>query len=143
MEYDNATDFEKKLITLHKYFIWCDRMRVHFYSIRNQSIDGKVVDEKIHRIDSVLYMSLWYGLLYVIVEGWKELKLNDQEIDKLLQSPNTDLLKRYRNGVFHFQTDYNDERFENFFKETTTVVWVRKLNEEFSRFFLNYFKEKD
>ena len=87
-------------------------------------------------------MSLWYGLLYVVIEGWRELKLEDQEIGKLLRSNNTDLLKRYRNGVFHFQVDYNDKRFEKFFEEITTVAWVRKLNEEFSRFFLNYFRNK-
>lgn len=142
MNYEKATDLEKKLITLHKYFIWCDRMRVHFDLILNQNIDDEIVDKKIHEIDSMLYMSLWYGLLYVVIEGWEELKLDNQEINELLKSDNTNLLKRYRNGVFHFQADYNNERFVNFFKEPKTVAWAHKLNEEFSQFFLNYFVNK-
>jgi hypothetical protein len=50
-------------------------------------------------------MSYWYAALYVVIEGWRDLGLADATIDALLQSPNVDLLKRYRNGVFHFQKD--------------------------------------
>jgi Resolvase, N terminal domain len=67
--------------------------------------------DKAAEIESFLYMSYWYGGLYVVIEGWQELSLSDAVIDATLQSPNVDLLRRYRNGVFHFQRDYNDERF--------------------------------
>jgi hypothetical protein len=88
-------------------------------------------------IESVLYMSYWYGGLYVVIEGWKDHSLSDSIIDELLKSPNVDLLKRYRNGVFHFQRDYFDERFTKFMDEgLDAVTWVRSLNEEFGRYFL-------
>ena len=50
-------------------------------------------------------MSLWYGGLYVVIEGWKELGLSDPHVDDLLRSSNVELLKRYRHGTFHFQRD--------------------------------------
>ena len=75
--------------------------------------------------------------LYVVIEGWKELKLHDPVIDGLLTSPNVDLLRRYRNGVFHFQPEYMDKRFRGFVEEgTEPVAWVRELNKQFGRFFL-------
>ena len=81
-------------------------------------------------------MSYWYGGLYVVVEGWQELGLNDATINPLLASPNVALLKRYRNGIFHFQKDYIDERFHNFMAPTDSVAWVRQLSKAFGDYFL-------
>lgn len=87
-------------------------------------------------------MSYWYASLYVVIEGWKELKSHDQPIDRLLENKQyVDLLKRYRNGIFHFQKKYFDERLMNFIKEgEKTAIWAKSLHNEFSRYFLNYFK---
>ena len=128
---------------LHRYFIWANRMRICFDEILEKHT-RKQIDDHRFGIESMMYMSLWYGLLYVVVEGWKSLKLNDASIDELLKSSNTDLLKRYRNASFHFPEKriYHDERFENFFKEKSTVEWVRKLNSEFGRYFLDALKSK-
>lgn len=121
------------LFSLHKYFIWADRMRVHFEQIlqnpKNPSFD----------IEANLYMSYWYGGMYVVIEGYLELQLSDTKIDELLKSQNVGLLKRYRNGVFHFQKNYNDDRFSDFMKSKNSVPWVRELRQEFSRFFLASF----
>jgi hypothetical protein len=45
--------------------------------------------------DPGIFMSYWYGGLYVVVEGWRELRLSDPKIDALLTSQNVNLLKRY------------------------------------------------
>ena len=79
----------------------------------------------------MIYMSFWYAALFVVIEGWRELGLTDTRIDILLQSPNVELLRRYRNGAFHFQREYFDVRFMDFVKEPDTVQWVRELNEKF------------
>jgi hypothetical protein len=121
------------VLTLHRYYIWANRMRTHFDEILSQGMpSGKA------EIESFLYMSYWYGALYVVVEGWRELKLVDTVIDELLQSPNVDLLRRYRHGVFHFQQDYSDKRFLAFMEEgNNTVEWVRSLNLQFGRYFFS------
>jgi len=124
--------------TLHRYFIWANRMRTHFDEVlsRDDPFSGP------SQIESFLYMSYWYAGLYVVIEGWQELKLADPAIDALLRSPNVALLRRYRNGVFHFQGEYNDARFQAFMAEGTgTVSWVRALNLEFGRYLLQAARE--
>lgn len=79
--------------------------------------------------------------MYVVIEGWKELGLSDPEVDALLESENVQLLKRYRNGVFHFQRDYFDDRFFDFMKAQGTVSWIRSVQESMSRFFLGAFDD--
>lgn len=89
-------------------------------------------------------MSFWYGSLYVLIEGWKDLQLSDPDIDRLLDSPNVDLIKRYRNGVFLFQKLYYDDRFIDFMtKGENCLSWVYSLREEFSRFFLDTFRNNN
>ena len=127
---------DEYIFTLHKYFIWADRMRYHFKQILEdgcQSINSK------ERILANLYMSCWYAHIYVVIEGQKKLGLSDTKIDKLLKSPNVDLLKLYRNGVFHFHKNYLGEPFLGFIqKGQNSVQWVHELHNEFSRFFLNW-----
>jgi hypothetical protein len=129
-----ANTVTPELFTLHRYFIWANRMRTHFYDLLAKERDPSTGTAQ---IESFLYMSYWYAGLYVVIEGWQELHLSDSVIDGLLQSPNVKLLRRYRNGVFHFQSDYNDQRFEEFMTQgTDEVAWVRVLNEQFGRYFL-------
>ena len=128
-----------EVYALHKYFIWADRMRAHFEDVL-RSRGG--VTEADDTVESNMYMSLWYACSYVLVEGWRGLKLSDPHIDLLLESPNVDLLRRYRNGVFHFQKEYFDERFVALIRDGENVVpWIRQLRKEFSRFFLDWYKE--
>jgi len=127
--------------TLHRYFIWQTVMRQHFF---DRLGDRPEKGPKEHPdIEAFLYMSYWYAALYVVVEGWRKLELEDEEIDGLLESPNVALLKRYRNGVFHFQRTYYDKRFVDLITEGENVVeWVRSLSSAFGRYFLAIFAER-
>lgn len=128
------------VFTLHRYYIWANKMRTDFDALIKRQGQG-TLEQNEYGIESFLYMSYWYGGLYVVVEGWHELKLSDMVIDGLLQSPNIDLLRRYRNGVFHFQKQYYDNRFIEFMSEgKDSVKWVRNLNQEFGRWFLDWFQ---
>ena len=49
-------------------------MRVHFEGV----VRGRKEDRE---VDARLYMSQWYGNLYVVVEGWRDLDLTDPDID--------------------------------------------------------------
>lgn len=118
------------LNSLHKYFIWADAMRLGFERELVQE-DGTSKD-----IYTFMYMSLWYGLLYVVIEGWNDLKLSDDTISGLVVDKKTDLLKGYRHATFHYQKDYYEKRVENFFLDKTTVNWVRDLHSEFNNWFI-------
>lgn len=137
------------IFTLHKYFIWADRMRFHFNQLIRLKLLLKLKGKPVFDYSSekgiqlLLYMSYWYAGMYVVIEGWKKLALSDPKIDNLLESPNVDLLRRYRNGVFHFQKEYFNEKFMGFIDSGfDAVTWIRELREEFSRFFLDWFKQK-
>jgi hypothetical protein len=109
---DKQKEFRASVFTLHKYFLWATQMRDHFYALVPEfSADPnrERLSEAGLKID--LYMSLWYGMLYVVAEGWQELKLSDPAVDSLLDSPNLNLLRLYRNGTFHFQKDLLRQEF--------------------------------
>ncbi len=79
--------------------------------------------------DLALYMSYWYASLYVVVEGWQQLKLQETDVDRLLTSPHVDLLKRCRHGVFHYQLAMWDARFTDFIYEgEASSQWVRQVH---------------
>jgi hypothetical protein len=80
-------------------------------------------------------MSYWYGSLYVVIEGWRQLQLTDPKIDPLLLSPNVRFLKKYRDGVFHFQRSYFDDRFLGCIKAGDSVEWVRTIHSELGEYF--------
>lgn len=84
-----------------------------------------------------LYMSYWYAALYVVVEGWRELSLEDGQLDQLLAHPYIELLRRYRNGVFHYRRRYWDERLLTLIREgAASARWVGELHQAFGGYFL-------
>lgn len=124
---------KEELLSLHRYFIWANRMRQHF----DETLKYSVTQDGSNGMDAFMYMGYWYGTLYAVAEGWKALDLKDDAIDELLKSGNLELLRRYRNGVFHYQKSYNDPRFTDLYQNGQAVVdWVRQLNQELSRYFL-------
>jgi hypothetical protein len=87
-------------------------------------------------------LALWLALLYVVAEGYQKLGLRDPAIDKMLASPYLDLLRRFRNGAFHYQRDYFDPRFTDVFSSDAVRDWSVQLHDEFRRFFLQLYKER-
>ncbi len=127
--------------TLHRYFIWANRMRTLFDDVLQRKAAGQI-DAGRFEIETFHYMSYWYSALFVVVEGWQELKLQDARIDALLSDASKlGLLRRYRNGVFHFQKKYFDDRFVDLIsKDDGFVTWIRNLNQEIGRWFLEWFQ---
>ena len=109
-------------------------MRKHFFDLLANKDN---IDEVKYDIETFMYMSLWYALLYTVIEGWQELKLNDANIDSLLlEEENIHSLKMYRNGAFHFQKDYDSRKFRELDQNIEAADWMTNLNREFGRFFI-------
>jgi hypothetical protein len=120
--------------TLHRYWIWADQMRLLFTSELARVGSQFDADGTIHR-DA--YMSLWYGLLAVVIEGWTALRLSDGVVHELLLSPYVDKLRLYRNGVFHYQRRYWDERrTELLMGGSESAAWVQHVHNELGRVLL-------
>jgi hypothetical protein len=128
--------------TLHRYYVWSTILQGHFNAIleafrsRGEPFSMKTDDG----IRGYAYMSYWYAALYVVIEGWQKLGLRDEAIDRLLESPNVELLRLYRHAVFHFHEDYFNEHLTTPFVERgeSPVGWVRSLSDEFGRWFLDW-----
>jgi hypothetical protein len=130
---------KEKLLSLHRYYIWANKMRQNF----DETLNMSVTQDGSNGMDAFMYMGYWYATLYIVSEGWIELGLQDDVINELLTSDNLRLLKRYRNGVFHYQKSYNDARFTDLYNSGKEVVsWVRELNLELGRYFLTELKAR-
>ena len=124
---------------LHRYFIWGNRLRMHFRAVGGK-LPHRDRDLSPEESAAYCYASFWLGELYVVVEGWQELGLLDSTIDNLLTSPFVDRLRRYRNGVFHFQKEYFDPRLATVLDEPGEFLdWAAALNKAFSHYFLRRF----
>jgi len=106
-----ATDTD--IFTLHRYFLWATHMANHLRIVIEQQgpFPTNPKDLQHWLREPFMYLSYWFASLYVVIEAWRDLKLNDPKVDALVSSPYTDLLRRYRNGIFHYQRKYFDEQF--------------------------------
>lgn len=127
------------IFALHRYFLWADQMREHYYRLLGSRKDSEQ-DTALEVSFRAPYMSYWYGGTYVVIEGWKELGLADPEIDALLASPHVDALRLYRNGSFHFQAEYFHQKFTAFVGTEGTPESIFALRQAFSRWFLDFFR---
>ena len=128
----------ESMIALHRYWMWANSMRGHF-----ERMVVEIPVRTYHDAQRVMliepYMSYWYAGLNVVIEGWRQLKLTDAQIDGLLKSRNVALLERYRNATFHYQPRYEDKKFEDLIVRGERVAtWVKTLNTAFGRYFLTY-----
>ena len=76
-----------KLYTLHRYFIWANRMRFELGTcVRDQAEPPAEEGEERRQwlLLPLMYQSYWLATLFVLVEGWQTLKLCDPAVDALL-----------------------------------------------------------
>ena len=137
------TDEQVKIaVNLCRYFVWADKMRQQFDQVHShdaaemrQRLEDEEVDFRTDLLESEMYLCLWFSLIYVLVEGWRTLRIRDRELTELLRSPYTDMLRRFRNATFH-PNDYDDDRIAALSAEgQQSIEWVRQLTEAFRTFF--------
>jgi hypothetical protein len=126
---------------LFRYFMAASLMRQEFDKhLADPKETALVGDDPMKFLASKagLKMCLWYGMLFVVIEGWREANLSDPEVDRLISSPNTELLRRFRNGIFHFQGDeWLPPKLSDFMVPTNkTVEWARALTTELRRYLM-------
>lgn len=127
----------ENLVSWSRYLYWSDILRKRFDEFM----------EKPHDIEGhgkwyfYAIMSQWYASVWVVIEGWKKLKLKDAIIDNILEeySDYCTLLRQYRNCIFHYQENITDKRFIALFeKGEEQAFWIEVLCQEFQRFLWEY-----
>jgi hypothetical protein len=135
------------IVALTKYFEWATQMALAYnkafdaYPMDTFSPEKNWNDPGFKRI--FMCMCYWYATVYVVIEGWRELKLSDPKVEELLSSPNVELLRLYRNGVFHFQQDYFEERKMGLVLTTGSKQWLHDLHHAFGMFFATWLKSQN
>ncbi|HTA22653.1 MAG TPA: hypothetical protein VK763_03900 [Terriglobales bacterium] len=132
-----------KVFSLHRYFLWALVMQDHYEKTGQRVSPTPSFFENEAANEAFMYLSYWYAGLYVVCEGWQELKLSDPEIDALLKSPHLEVLTRFRNGVYHYQADYFDKRLMNAFEDGKDFDdWVTSLAHAFNRYLDSWIKSQ-
>jgi hypothetical protein len=133
-----------RLGSLHRYFIAANKMRIRFEKTladpnvinRFPELDPITKVMMWHVDDYGVFIFYWYSGLYIVIEGFRELQLQDKRIDALLQSSNVEALRLMQNATFHFQKEFFSPKMMHFMKSPDSVPWVHSLTEAFSEFFL-------
>src|SRR6266487_1872397 len=131
----------RAFISLFEYFRYAETMRYwfNFHATDPTTVSEdpsqfpEVIDPRAHG-DAVLGM-LWSATMYVVIEGWRKLKLRDLKIDHLLESEIVDILRRFRNVTYHYQLDHiRDPRFQALMNPDR-LLWKGILSQAFREFF--------
>lgn len=125
------------LLALHKYFLNADFLRDLFLRRIKRNESSEATDP-ITSMDDLISMSLWYATVYVVIEGWRESKLVDPELDALLADSHVDRLRRFRNQVFHYQREYDNPRLLEFLGEGdadayAATDWIKRTHTALGR----------
>lgn len=94
----------EKLISLHKHWLNADAVKevvATKFGSDHGLPEGLAEFAELH--SSFARLSVLYGLIYVVIEGYKELKCTNPRVDELLsQEDFVDALRLFRNSTFHF-----------------------------------------
>nr|WP_315429152.1 hypothetical protein [uncultured Albidiferax sp.] len=133
------------LASLHKHFLAADAVKqLLFTKIPDSSSKFNLapeLQEAAQQFSSMLRLQVFYALIYVVVEGYKELACQDAEVDRLLGNAEfVDSLRRFRNANFHFQEDPFSPKLVDFLHAEGSEDWVRALYFALDNFFTEKLK---
>ena len=129
----------EKVLSWCRYLYWSDILYQRYVADDDSESETDPSDAKRWLIFALA--SQWLASLYVVIEGWRAIPPHDRVIDELLSlyPDYVALLRRFRNGVYHFQRELLDDRFHAFSAQgTETISWAFALFYEFKRFVWQY-----
>ncbi len=125
-------------LALVKYWLTADLLRSWFFrrfaesNPRHLANDHGTLGLAYYWVsDPGILSSLWIAALYPVIEGYRELKLADPEIDRLLKSTFADDVRLYRNAVFHFQPQSLHEKHMPVLQSFEAKEWIDIVHRRF------------
>ena len=77
-----------------------------------------------------MYLCLWFGCLYSVIEGWPNLNIDEPHLKELLDKGYKKKLHGFRNATFH-PTDYDDARIHALAAEgQKSIDWAREVTNQ-------------
>lgn len=137
-------DEKVKLLSLHRYWIYSNRMKVLFEEELKNIITNKThlnidyrTEHSLYIGDYNLFRSYWYGSLFVVIEGYQNnFKISDKRIDDLMNLEYINNLRLFRNSTFHYQKEFYPEKASKVDNENEFIDWVKKLHSELGKFII-------
>lgn len=74
------------------------------------------------------YMSLWYASLWVVLDGWKQMGIDEPEATALLADEQFTKLKDFRDVTLHYRPSYLDKKHMGFVGDERSVAWVKRAH---------------
>lgn len=131
----------KIAVSLYRHLFWADNLRMQFEGVllrdraeleRCLLAKEFVFEPKL--LESEMYLCLWFGCLYSVIEGWSNLNIDAPRIKELLGKGYKKKLFGFRNAVFH-PVDYDDVRLHALAAEgQKSLDWARAITNEFKLF---------
>jgi hypothetical protein len=107
------------------------------------TLDPELV-EVAQQFSAMLRLQVFYALIYVVVDGYRELGCEDADVDRLLKNAAyVDSMRRFRNANFHFQEDPFSPKLVDFLHAEGSEDWVRALYFALDRFFTERLQLKE
>lgn len=131
---------EARLRALHRYFLAAARMRQDFWDFYRQHHESAGRDSELY-VDFFTYLSLWYSTLWVALDGWKQLGVEDAALGEALEDPRTLLLRDFRNATLHFDSTFPAKRHMALIDASQAAGWVFYVHAKLERAILAEFKK--
>jgi hypothetical protein len=113
------------------YFVPCEVMYQHHQELKSQFYSEDEETQERATQEFMTFTMFWFATLFVVSEGWKELKVADAEINSLIDQ-HIDSLRLFRNAVYHFQK--GDKKHTQFF-DVEKFNWAEQMQTAYRRFF--------
>lgn len=122
----NVTANSELFFTWGRYMYWAELMYRNWDRYMTEKGAGPEIPERL------AVCSYWAASLYVVIEGWEKAKFKDPIIDALLAvSDHKDVLRRLRNGTFHYQPSLTSSKLLDFLSSPDCLLWLYTLHTEF------------
>jgi hypothetical protein len=135
-----SAGYDKKLGALFTHFVAAEAVEFHLRrsieSVGGLKSEPPTVTEVGDQFSAFHVISVYYAMIFVVLEGYAELKLSDPKIDALIKDTDkVETLRRFRNGIFHFQERPMSPKITDHLDGDRQGEWTRGLAKEFCIFF--------
>jgi hypothetical protein len=128
-----------ELLALHKHWLAADAVKQFLFvpvPARKKATFPKDLEALGQFWSTILRLEVFYGLIYVVVEGYQKLGCHDRAVDELLaQTDYVNAFRRFRNAMFHYQGDPIPPKLLEFLAAQGSEDWTHKLFGAFRAFF--------
>lgn len=135
----------EQFVSLHKYWLTADAIKqIVKIRIGEDSSLSSEVNAVAEQYSSFLRLSVYYSLIFVVLEGYWELKCSDTTIDDLLSKQDyVSALKLFRNATFHYQKSAIPNKLIQFIELKESEIWIIELHSAIRKYLEDKLKIKE